>query len=364
MLHSIAFAPIEDLKRPFVAVQPRGLQDGHGYQRVFAGDRGRHAARVMPAGGRSLTLTYFGGERVVPGLQHDGRLQGRTRRRRQVPGVRPGAQEDPGQRSSAGPVKTLAASAVGDSDKLAGLYEMSSPLDRNITREEVGAAGMFLLSDLASGITGEILHVDCGYNVMGSPGRAIERVKHWCSRRSRRPTPRWRPCSKRTTSSSDYERPAENSRSRSGSASSAARTGSWSGAGRHGTVYAGYWEFPGGKCEPGESPAAATARECLEETGLTRRRRLAQAHDDSIAIPTASSSCISTTARPTDPASEPADDSGFCWVAAASSPRFGSRKPTRRSSKSWPDDSASLMGTGLGLSGIAGSRSTTLSIRP
>ena len=47
-------------------------------------------------------------------------------------------------------------------------------MDRNITREEVGAAGMFLLSDLASGITGEILHVDCGYNVMGSPGRAIE----------------------------------------------------------------------------------------------------------------------------------------------------------------------------------------------
>jgi enoyl-[acyl-carrier protein] reductase I len=78
---------------------------------------------------------------------------------------------------SAGPVKTLAASAVGDSDKLAGLYELSSPLDRNITREEVGAAGMFLLSDHATGISGEILHVDCGYNVMGSPGRAIDRVK-------------------------------------------------------------------------------------------------------------------------------------------------------------------------------------------
>ncbi|MBV8232251.1 MAG: SDR family oxidoreductase, partial [Planctomycetaceae bacterium] len=78
---------------------------------------------------------------------------------------------------SAGPVKTLAASAVGDADKLAGLYEAVSPLGRNITREEVGAAGMFLLSDLASGITGEILHVDCGYNVMGSPGRAIEAAK-------------------------------------------------------------------------------------------------------------------------------------------------------------------------------------------
>ena len=66
---------------------------------------------------------------------------------------------------------------MGDSDKLAGLYEMAAPMDRNITREEVGAAGMFLLSDHATGITGEILHVDAGYNVMGSPGRAIEKVK-------------------------------------------------------------------------------------------------------------------------------------------------------------------------------------------
>ena len=78
---------------------------------------------------------------------------------------------------SAGPVKTLAASAVGDSDKLAGLYEAVSPMGRNITREEVGSAGMFLLSDLASGITGEVLHVDNGYNIMGSPGRAIEAAK-------------------------------------------------------------------------------------------------------------------------------------------------------------------------------------------
>ena len=78
---------------------------------------------------------------------------------------------------SAGPVKTLAASAVGDFEDLAGLYVAVAPLERNITREEVGSAGMFLLSDLASGITGEIMHVDCGYSIMGSPGRAIEAAK-------------------------------------------------------------------------------------------------------------------------------------------------------------------------------------------
>ncbi len=74
-------------------------------------------------------------------------------------------------------MKTLAASAVGDSDKLAGLYEAVSPMGRNVERDEVGAAGMFLLSDLASGISGEVLHVDCGYHAMGSPGRAIEAAK-------------------------------------------------------------------------------------------------------------------------------------------------------------------------------------------
>ena len=66
---------------------------------------------------------------------------------------------------------------MGDFEDLAGLYVAVAPLGRNVTREEVGSAGMFLLSDLASGITGEIMHVDCGYSVMGSPGRAIEAVK-------------------------------------------------------------------------------------------------------------------------------------------------------------------------------------------
>jgi len=99
--------------------------------------------------------------------------------------------------SRPGPVKTLAASAVGDFDKLAELYEMSSPMDRNITREEVGSAGMFLLSDHASGITGEVLHVDCGYNVMGSPGRAIEKVKALILAKVQAASPSWQRAAKR-----------------------------------------------------------------------------------------------------------------------------------------------------------------------
>ena len=70
---------------------------------------------------------------------------------------------------SAGPVRTISASGVGDFKKMLELYETFSPLRRNITEEEVGKSGMFLLSDLSSGITGETLHVDCGYHIMGGP---------------------------------------------------------------------------------------------------------------------------------------------------------------------------------------------------
>ena len=77
---------------------------------------------------------------------------------------------------SAGPVRTLAGRGAGVEDMLP-LYEKMSPLGRNITHEEVGRSGAFLLSDMSDGITGEILHVDSGYNIMGSPGRLLQSVK-------------------------------------------------------------------------------------------------------------------------------------------------------------------------------------------
>ena len=130
----------------------------------------------MPAGGSILTLTYFGGERVVPGYNMMGVCKAALDASVKYLAYDLGPQNRVNA-VSAGPVKTLAASAVGDYEELAGLYVAVSPMGRNISREEVGASGMFLLSDLASGITGEILHVDCGYNIMGSPGRAIEAAK-------------------------------------------------------------------------------------------------------------------------------------------------------------------------------------------
>jgi enoyl-[acyl-carrier protein] reductase I len=77
---------------------------------------------------------------------------------------------------SAGPLKTLASSAVGAGEMLQ-LYEYMSPIGRNITHEEVGKVGAFLLSSMSQGITAEILHVDGGYHAMGSPGRLLDKIR-------------------------------------------------------------------------------------------------------------------------------------------------------------------------------------------
>jgi enoyl-[acyl-carrier protein] reductase I len=177
VVHSIAFAPKDDLERPFVSASREGFKTAMDISVYSLAIVARHAAESMPEGGSIVTMTYFGGERVVPGYNLMGVCKAALDASVKYLAFDLGPKKIRVNAVSAGPVKTLASSAVGDFDKLAGLYEMAAPMDRNIRREEVGATGMFLLSELASGITGEILHVDCGYNVMGSPGRAVEKVK-------------------------------------------------------------------------------------------------------------------------------------------------------------------------------------------
>jgi enoyl-[acyl-carrier protein] reductase I len=177
VLHSIAFAPIEDLRCGFVNCSRDGFKLAMDISVYSLAIVARHAADVMPNGGAIETLTYYGGEKVVSGYNMMGVCKAALDAAVKYLAYDLGPRKIRVNGLSAGPVKTLAASAVGDSDKLAGLYEAVAPMGRNVEREEVGAAGMFLLSDLASGISGEILHVDCGYNAMGSPGRAIEAAR-------------------------------------------------------------------------------------------------------------------------------------------------------------------------------------------
>ena len=177
VLHSIAFAPLDDLKCDYVDCSREGFKTAMDVSVYSLVAVARQAAKLMPEGGSLLTLTYFGGERVVPGYNLMGVAKAALDASVKYLAYDLGHKKIRINAVSAGPVKTLAASAVGDHDNLAWLYSTVSPLGRNITRDEIGSSGMFLLSDLASGITGEILHVDSGYNVMGSIGRAAEALK-------------------------------------------------------------------------------------------------------------------------------------------------------------------------------------------
>jgi enoyl-[acyl-carrier protein] reductase I len=128
---------------------------------------GQRAAALMEAGGSLLTLSYLGAERVTPHYN--------------VMGVAKAALEasvrymatDLGERGirvnaiSAGPIKTLAASGIGDFRYILRWNQYNAPLRRNVTIEEVGGSGLYLLSDLAAGVTGEVHHVDSGYHIVG-----------------------------------------------------------------------------------------------------------------------------------------------------------------------------------------------------
>lgn len=176
LVHSIAFADREDLLRDTIETSREGFKmamEISAYSLIAVANA---ASDILNDGASIVTMTYFGGERAVPGYN--------------VMGICKAALDsivkylafDLGPRGirvnaiSAGPLKTLAGSAAGVGEMLK-LYQNIAPLSRNVTHDEVGRTGSFLLSDMSNGITGEILHVDAGYNVMGSPGRFLDQLK-------------------------------------------------------------------------------------------------------------------------------------------------------------------------------------------
>jgi enoyl-[acyl-carrier protein] reductase I len=176
LLHSIAFATLEDLKRETIATSREGFKLAMEIS-VYSLLAVVHAAReLFSPQSAVLTLTYYGGERIVPGYNVMGICKAA------LDACMKYAAYDLGPRGvrvnalSAGPLKTLASSAVGAKD-METLYAAVSPLGRNITHEEVGRVGAFLLSPLSDGITAEIVHVDAGYHAMGSPGRLLDQWK-------------------------------------------------------------------------------------------------------------------------------------------------------------------------------------------
>lgn len=168
VLHAIAFAPIEDLKCPVYGASRAGFKlamEISAYSLISLASRARP---LMTDGGSLLTLTYLGGERVVPGYNLMGLCKAALETSVKYLACELGKDRIRVNALSAGPVRTLAASAVSDFSKMQELYRKNAPLLRNVVPAEIGKAGMFLLSDLSSAVTGENLHVDCGFHVMGA----------------------------------------------------------------------------------------------------------------------------------------------------------------------------------------------------
>jgi enoyl-[acyl-carrier protein] reductase I len=167
IVHSVAFAPAEELKGEFVNTTREGFRIAHDISVYSLVAVSRAAAPLMSEGGSIVTMSYFGAEKVVP--------------RYNVMGVAKAALEasvrylanDLGPKGirvnaiSAGPIKTLAARGVSNLGEMLKSHADRSPLRRNVDPAEVGGTAAFLLSSAGSGITGETIYVDCGYNIMG-----------------------------------------------------------------------------------------------------------------------------------------------------------------------------------------------------
>ena len=169
VLHSVAYAPLEDLKGQTVNCSRAGFALSMDISVYSLLAIARRAKEALAPGGSILTLTYLGGEKVIPGYNIMGVCKAALESLVTYLAHELGPAGFRVNGLSAGPIKTLSSSAVGDFDVMLKLYDAMSPLRRNVSVEEVGKSGMYLLSDLASGVTGEVLHVDSGYHIMGAP---------------------------------------------------------------------------------------------------------------------------------------------------------------------------------------------------
>ena len=167
VVHAIGFSDKSELRGKYVDTSLDNFlmtMNISAYSFVACAQR---ALPLMPNGGALLTLSYYGAEKVIPHYNVMGVAKAALETSVKYLAVDLGPQNVRVNAISAGPIKTLAASGIGDFRYILKWNELNSPLRRNVTIDEVGGAGLYLLSDLASGVTGEIHHVDAGYNVIG-----------------------------------------------------------------------------------------------------------------------------------------------------------------------------------------------------
>ena len=167
VVHAIGFSDKNELRGKFIDTSMDNFlmtMNISVYSFVAVAQRAR---ALMSEGGSLLTLTYYGAEKVIPHYNVMGVAKAALETSVRYLAADLGPEGIRVNGISAGPIKTLAASGIGDFRYILKWNELNSPLRRNVTIEDVGGAGVYLLSDLASGVTGEIHHVDAGYNVIG-----------------------------------------------------------------------------------------------------------------------------------------------------------------------------------------------------
>jgi enoyl-[acyl-carrier protein] reductase I len=167
VVHAIAYSDKDELKGKYLLTTRANFLRTLEISCYSFTEICRRAVPLLTAGGSLLTLTYSGAERVMPHYNVMGVAKAALEASVRYLAVDLGGDNIRVNAISAGPIKTLAASGIGDFRYILKWNQLNSPLKRNVTIEDVGGAALYLLSDLAAGVSGEIHHVDCGYHVVG-----------------------------------------------------------------------------------------------------------------------------------------------------------------------------------------------------
>ncbi len=167
LVHAIAFADKEELKGRYVDTSFANFQMSMAISCYSFTALAQRAEKLMPNGGSMITLTYYGAEQVMPHYNVMGVAKAALEASVRYLAEDLGKQNIRVNAISAGPIKTLAASGIGDFRYILKWNEYNAPLRRNVTQEEVGNSALYLLSDMSSGVTGETHHVDSGYHIVG-----------------------------------------------------------------------------------------------------------------------------------------------------------------------------------------------------
>jgi enoyl-[acyl-carrier protein] reductase I len=167
LIHSVAFAPSDAIKNDFLFTSREDFRIAHDVSVYSLIAVARRATPLMSEGGSMLTLTYYGSEKVFPNYNVMGVAKAALEATVRYLAASLGPKKIRVNAVSAGPIKTLAARGIGDFTQILNAVTERAPLHRNVEQAEVGNTALFLCSPLASGITGEITFVDCGFNITG-----------------------------------------------------------------------------------------------------------------------------------------------------------------------------------------------------